>query len=482
MAGSALLLTITTLLGLIAGFAREMLLIAKWGAGEKTDAFLVAMFLPDMLRTMLASGLLASAALPLLGQQQTPDAVRQWARAHNTHFIVLSLGLSLVLFFLAPLWVSLIGPGLSPTAHDIGGQTLHVLAWCVPGLLIHAYLSLFFMSHQKYGLIGLGSLLFNAPAVLYLLISSDVPNWQTLAGYFVLGSVLMPLVLIPKIKSYGWSQGLSWHAPTFTEFYRKLGPLLLSTLGSNGLTLIERIVASHLGEGAITLVNLARKLVGLPLVALMSLSQVVLAQMAKQQQEKLPLLRSALKWASIIAIPSAIGLSFGAHALIQLGLPKKLDIQLLALLLSIFSLTLVIGSWNALLARYFYAEGDTKTPLIYELTGNAVNAILAFALVSVAGIAALPLAASVGVLTTACLMFWKTKVLSRPLGFAMLHAMLVGVMILAWHQWQMVKPLNAWYQIAVATGLAVVSLITLALIYRPWQTATAPSATLGGND
>lgn len=44
MLGSTLWLTLATLTGLAAGFAREWLLVAAWGAGSQSDAFLVSMF------------------------------------------------------------------------------------------------------------------------------------------------------------------------------------------------------------------------------------------------------------------------------------------------------------------------------------------------------------------------------------------------------------------------------------------------------
>ena len=59
-------LTLVTLCGLLLGFAREWLLVAAWGAGARSDAFLVAMFLPEAVRMSLAAGLLAAALLPLL--------------------------------------------------------------------------------------------------------------------------------------------------------------------------------------------------------------------------------------------------------------------------------------------------------------------------------------------------------------------------------------------------------------------------------
>ncbi|KPW18469.1 MviN family membrane protein PslK, partial [Pseudomonas syringae pv. aceris] len=75
--GSTLWLTLATLTGLAAGFAREWLLVAAWGAGGQSDAFLVSMFLPEALRMSLAAGLLSAAALPLY-QQRTAERQQRW--------------------------------------------------------------------------------------------------------------------------------------------------------------------------------------------------------------------------------------------------------------------------------------------------------------------------------------------------------------------------------------------------------------------
>ncbi|MDP0947151.1 lipid II flippase MurJ, partial [Klebsiella pneumoniae] len=87
-----------------------------------------------------------------------------------------------------------------------------------------------------------------------------------------------------------WRWQLSF-AP-LRELGQRIGPLLLSNGASQGLALIERLVASLLGEGAVTWVNLARKLMNLPLIALMSLNQVLLGMMSRRQgDERLALLK-----------------------------------------------------------------------------------------------------------------------------------------------------------------------------------------------
>ena len=59
MLGASGALTLVTVAGLAAGLGREWLLVHNWGAGARTDAFLVALFLPEAIRMMLGGGLLS---------------------------------------------------------------------------------------------------------------------------------------------------------------------------------------------------------------------------------------------------------------------------------------------------------------------------------------------------------------------------------------------------------------------------------------
>src|SRR5579872_2128085 len=94
--GSTLWLTLATLTGLAAGFAREWLLVAAWGAGGRSDSFLVALFLPEALRMALAAGLFSAAALPLY-QQRAPAEKAAWLGALAPRLLLCGLLLALLL-------------------------------------------------------------------------------------------------------------------------------------------------------------------------------------------------------------------------------------------------------------------------------------------------------------------------------------------------------------------------------------------------
>lgn len=407
MFNATALLTLATLAGLFSGLAREWLIIADWGVGARSDALLVAMFLPEAIRTMLASGLLSSAALPLW-QAMAPEKQWHWLAGQIRIWLVLGVILAAIIALCAPLLVRFIGPGLSAEQIVSATQALRYFSLVLPGLFLQALLTVPMQANNRFLLAGLGSLLFNLPAVIYLWVAGKQADTVPLALAFVLGSMIMVFVLLPSVWRMGWRPLLASHAGEFRQVWRQLWPVLVSSAASQGLALLERLIASLLGEGAITLVNLARKLINLPLIALMSLNQVLLGKMsANHGRSRRETLETGLTLCTMLTLPSTVAIISGAPSLVALFLPGNLENGQLPALLACFSASVVFGSWNALLARYYYAGGDTRTPLKYELMGSALQALLLLALPYVVGINGFAAAVMGGVLLTGMLLTYK---------------------------------------------------------------------------
>ena len=419
MLRATLVLTLSTIAGLVLGFAREWLLVAAWGAGSRTDAFLVALFLPEALRMTLAAGLLSAALLPLY-RQAAQRAQRDWLAGQAWHLLLVGGGLALLVGLGAPWWVRLIGPGLAAAARADAAAVLALLAPGLPLLLLHALGAVVGQARERFLLAGAGSFVYNLPAVVLLWWRGAAVGERELALAFDAGALLMALTMLPLLVAGGWRPWRwCWDAAGNRALHARLGPLLASAGASQGLVLLERIVASWLGEGAITVVNLARKLVNLPLVALMSLNQVVLSRLsalADDPAARQAALRVALLLTTALTVPAAAGMIGAAPTLVAWGLPAGMADGPLPWLLAWFAVVIVFGGWNALLARHAYATGDTVTPLRGELAGSAANALALLALPWTGlGMAGIALAALCGCLVTAWALLRSYRMLGEPL-------------------------------------------------------------------
>ena len=459
---ATLWLTLVTVAGLALGFGREWLLVDAWGAGARTDGFLVALFVPEAIRMTLAAGLLSSAALPLY-QQLDGGRRTGWLCTQMASLLLSGALISMLLAVGAGLWVRLIGPGLEAQTQQTAASSLLILSAVVPMLLLHALAAAIGQAQHRFLVAGLGSFLYNLPAVGLLLLQRSAVDERGLAWAFVAGAVLMLLSVLPLLWGAGWRPWrLSWRWRDASGLYVRLVPLLTSAGASQGLILLERICASFLGEGAITLVNLARKLVNLPLVALMSLNQVLLARMAQlgdDQQAMRYALRLGLLMTATLTLPAAVGIIASAPALVKLLLPGGMEQGPLPMLLAWFSCVIVFGAWNALLARYAYAKGNTVLPMRYELAGSGLNALALLLVPAVSGIAGIAWAALAGCLLTAFLFLRRYALLEDPL---MRRLPLMAVMALIGAAPLFQLELGPWPRMLLASLYGLLWLLLLA--------------------
>lgn len=472
MFGSTALLTVVTLAGLVAGFAREWLLITSWGAGSRTDAFLTAMFLTEMLRTTMAAGLLSAAALPLY-QRRNAAQRKEWLDAMLPQGALAGVGLSVSLALLAPWLVRLLAPGLDEAMQTEAVRQMRLLVWCIPGIALHALLCIAPQASSQFSLAGTGSLMFNLPQVFCLVWSGERLEESTLALSALAGSILMTLVLLPSALRAGWSP-FQWRLSgrERTELARQLGPLLASSGASNAITLLERTIASLLGDGVLTWLNFARKLINLPLIALASLNQVMLGLMSQRNSgDAQHLLRQALNAATVLTLPTSIGL-IGAAPTLVLWLGPKDTNSALALLVAWLSTPLLLGSWNALLARYSYANGNTHLPLSCELLGNLVNALALCSLPFLLGLPGIAMATLLGTASTGLSLLLRLQLLARMPWWRVwsLGWILQG---LAAHFIYTLP--TGWKQVTLSVALSLAVTAATAFIFRPWRLQTQSS-------
>src|SRR5690348_978841 len=88
-----------TMVSRILGFVREMLVAAYLGAGPVSDAFFVALRLPNMFRSLFAEGAFSAAFVPLFAGKIAGDG-RAAARAFAEEALAVLL-VALLLFLIA---------------------------------------------------------------------------------------------------------------------------------------------------------------------------------------------------------------------------------------------------------------------------------------------------------------------------------------------------------------------------------------------
>ena len=153
--------------------------------------------------------------------------------------------------------------------------------------------------------------------------------------------------------------------------------------------LVMNNIASRLGVGSVSALDWGWRLMQIPQTLLGTAMGIVIFPTLAALSEmndltgKRDAMSGALRFILISSIPSAIGLIVLGRPLIGLLERGAFDASASALVystLSMFTLGLIVHSALEVIARSFYADKDTLTPLFAALGGAAINFVAAILL------------------------------------------------------------------------------------------------------
>ncbi len=383
-----------TVLSRILGLVRDMVVFSLFGARMATDAFIMAITLPNILRRLFAEGSLSIAFIPVFTEYLS---LRTKEDAFRLARVVLTL-LSIILVL-----VTIIGVLCAP-------WIVRVLAWGFDGSSVKYELTVLLtrIAFPYIFLIGLVALFmgilnslrhFAAPAaapILYnvgiigatVLISPHLsrPIVGVAAGVIV-GGVLQLGLQIPWILKSGISLIPCWQPDH--PAVKRIGFLMVPAVFGSAVyqfnTIVNRFLSSFLVEGSVSWLYAADRLVQFPLgVFAIALSTAALPSLSKQGAEKDfegfgETLNHTLRMTFFIIIPSMTGLIILGEPITDLVFERG-EFNEFATLMTSRALTFyAVGLWAfsgiRVMISALYAQHDAKTPVKVAVLTLAANLI-----------------------------------------------------------------------------------------------------------
>lgn len=402
----ALVVAAATALSKLAGLVRQQAIAAAFGVGAAYDAYNYAYVLPGFLLILLGgiNGPFHSAMVSVLARRPRQEGAYVLA-AINTLVGAGLLGVTVLLLVFAGPLITLVGPGLDATRHDIAVLQLR---WMAPMALFA-------------GLIGLGFGALNAadefwlPSVSPLLSSVAVIAgiavlwWQlgaaitlpatavlggvVLAGSTTLGAVLQWLIQLPALARQGLQRFQlvwDWRDPGVREVLQVMGPATLSS----GMLQINVFVSLFFASGipaAAAGLGYANLLVQTPLGLLSNVLLVPLLPVyarltaPEDRPELVGRIRQGLMLSNASMLPLGalmVALALPIVALIyERGAFNASAAELVGNLLMAYGIGMPAYLARDVLVRVFYAIGDGVTPFRWSLAGIGLNALFCWAFV-----------------------------------------------------------------------------------------------------
>lgn len=392
-----IVLGVLTLLSRLLGFLRESVFAALMGASAAADAFFVAFRLPNLVRQLLADGILHPAALPVL----TPSAPDAPAFRHVLSRLTGTLGLGLLgltaLGMLgAPLLILLLAPGFADDDRQ-WQLAAELLQWTLPYLWfgsLGALATAALLAQRRDWLVGLAPLLPNLAliAVPLLLAGTLLPVLQAAAMGLLIGGVLQLLLPLWALAHLGWLSRpvVDWRDPQVRQFLHLLWPTLLSGLTQQLNTLVGTLLASFLVAGSVSWLYLAERLLQFPqgiiggALAAVLLQHLIASATRSDATEQLRLAHAwAIRLSWWLGMPAALALCLLAEPLVWTvfgyGRFQPADVAHCAVAAAAMGLGLPAHLLARVRSSARQAAQDRRTPLTAALLSAAVNALLGIA-------------------------------------------------------------------------------------------------------
>ncbi|MDB4945353.1 MAG: putative peptidoglycan lipid flippase MurJ [Labilithrix sp.] len=375
-----------TLLSRVLGFGRDMVIAALFTRGQ-TDAFAVALTIPNTLRQLLAEGAVSSAVVPVLSGRLAAGGDEA-----GKQFFARARGISLiVLFFVSLAGMVLAGPLtelFAPGFHQVPGQferTATMTRVMFPYIFFMGTAALGMAAlnaKKKFGVAAFAPGLFNvaligsAIGLAGPLQARGIDPSLALAGGVLLGGVLQVLAQLPALRAIGYAGRpvLDLRDPHVREMLRRIVPMTLG-LGIYyvDMTLSRRFL-SELGEGAQSYFFWASRLCDFPQgIFVMALSTAALPSLATfaARGDKEELSRTwahGMRLSLFVAVPCSVALVALSEPLVvllfQRGHFDALAAHETARALAWQGGAIFTVSAVRQLVAAFHSLGDTRTPVL----------------------------------------------------------------------------------------------------------------------
>ena len=385
------------ILGQIAGLARGIIVANVFGASSGLDSFYAANRVSETLFLLFAGGALGSAFIPtftsLLAKDKRDSAWRLASALANAVTLTLSLLAALIALFAPQVVRYALAPGLAADpelfALTISLLRIQLISSVLFGLggLIVGILN----AYQVFLIPALTPAMYQLGIIFGAIFLAPSMGIYGLAWGVVIGAVLYLLIQIPSlIKQRGaYSITFGLDDVNAKQVILLMGPRLLGVAVVQLNFWVNTWLASQMTTGSVAGLYYGFSLM---LMAQAAIAQsVAIAAMptfsAQHALGKLDEMRGSLaasiRAILVMALPASVGLIILREPLIaflyQRGEFDEHDVQLVAWSLLWYAVGLVGHSIMEVLTRAFYAQQDTKTPVIIGAIAMGLNVVFSIA-------------------------------------------------------------------------------------------------------
>lgn len=410
VAKAAGILMVSMVLSRMLGFVRDMVIYARFGQNNLTDAYNAAFSIPDFLYYLLVGGALSSAFIPVFSSYiATKKEEDGWVVASsifNIIIILMVIGITIGIIF-TPVLIKLLVPGFSPDNMGLTVKLTRIMFIQAFFMALNGISMGILNSYHHFLAPAIGAVLYNLGIIVVGLILAPRFGIMGFSIGVVMGAIFNFAVQFPALIKVGlkYRPIIVLNHPGVKKIARLILPVLIGLSVTHFNLFVNQNLGSSLPSGMISALRAAQRIMQLPIgvfaIAIaVAMFPTLTGQAAREETEEFKKTMSmGVRTIIFITLPAAVGLialrTPVIRLLFQQGLFTFEDTQATAYALFFYCIGLFAYSAIQLLNRAFYSLQDTRTPVTVGVLAIVVNIVLNFTLIKPLGHGGLALAYSI---------------------------------------------------------------------------------------
>jgi putative peptidoglycan lipid II flippase len=388
----------------VLGLIREQVFAALFGAGYAMDAFVAAFRAPNLLRDLFAEGALSTAFVTTFSKKIANEGERSaWRLASKVAtltVVFMSLVTVLGIVFAPILMNEVLARGFPQEKANLAILLSRIMFPFILMVSLAALAMGMLNAKNVFGAPAMASSFFNLGSIIG---GAGLGYWfdpafgtTSLIGLSIgtlIGGFLQLAVQFPALWKVGFRfrPDFHWRDPGVRMVLQLMGPAVIAASAVQVNVMVNGMFASYLGNGPMSWLNYAFRLMQLPIgvfgVAVGTVTLPLVSRHAASNNTELfrGALGHGLRLAFVLTIPCAVGLMTFAEPIISLLFQRRafdnVDMLQTAGALRYYAIGLVAYSGIKVLAPAFYAIDKRYTPMMVSFGSILTNLLLNWLLV-----------------------------------------------------------------------------------------------------
>lgn len=409
----AIVLSVLSLAYFAMGIVRNRVFAETYGAGAELDAYNAAFRIPEIALDVLVAAGLTAPFVPIyssLRQQAGDEPANDFGRTVLTGAIAVMAVASTGLFLLAPWLAQVIGAGFDPATRELYIQLLRINCLAQVAFAGSMVLGEVLVAHRRFVFYALAPILYTTGIVAGTVLFAGrfgvaASAWGAVGG--ALAHLAIRAIGIGR-TSFRIRPAFAVRTPAIREFVRLMLPRMASVPIEPLILTYFTFVAATIGVGGVSSLNFALDYQVLPVSLIgISFSLAVFPVLSAAYSDgdgqgfRRVLVRNVATIAVLTTVAAlALFVMSGTLVNVLLGGGRfgPVDVSRTSAIVAIFALSIPFDALAYPLSRALYATHDTLHQVIASFGGLATVIAVTQLLVPAAGILAIPLGYTTGMI------------------------------------------------------------------------------------